>query len=81
VSASRVYRYVRGGDPRFVPYRPRIAATNPQLEALRMRYPGSTGRPPRGFPGGLEAIAKIMGCSKRTVSRRLLGLAEREDRW
>jgi hypothetical protein len=49
-----------------------------KVEELRLKYPGSTGRP---YPpvGGLKTIAKILGCSKTTVLRRLIEAAEQEE--
>lgn len=81
---SRVYQYVPGGALRFVRFRPRIKISDDELEALRMRHPGSTGHPrgqPRhgSFVGGLETIAKKLGCSGRTVSRHLQRIAKREE--
>ena len=60
------------------PSRRRNDITLNKVEELRLKYPGSTGRP---YPpvGGLKTIAKILGCSKTTVLRRLIEAAEQEE--
>jgi hypothetical protein len=78
--STRVYRYVRGGETRFVPYRPRLTIADDDLEALRLAHPGSTGRPRKGDTrGGLRTIAAILGCSPTAVKKRLRRIAEREE--
>ena len=80
MSAPRIYRYVRGGDPRFIPYRRPFDISDDDLEALRLQHPGSTGRPRRGETrGGLPAIAALLGVHPSTVSARLRKIAEREE--
>jgi hypothetical protein len=77
---TRVFLYVRGGDPRFVPLPPATRISDAKLEKLRLKHPGTTGRPPPGYKkGGLRTIAKKLGCSMRTVSRRLQAIAVREE--
>ena len=72
-----VLRYVRGVG--FERLRKPLAIGDEELEALRLIHFGSTGRPRKGKEnGGLRAIARKIGCSSRTVSRRLRKLA-RED--
>jgi hypothetical protein len=84
MSRPRIYRYVRGGEPRFVPLRPAIRISDDDLTALRLAHPGSTGHP-RGLPRrcgvktGLRAIAAILGCSEHVVRYRLRKIAEREE--
>jgi hypothetical protein len=80
MSTPRIARYVRGGEPRFVPLKPAIRIDDAKLEELRMAYPGSTGRPRSDMPkGGLKAIARKLGCHPKTVSRHLRKIAEREE--
>jgi hypothetical protein len=84
MSRLRIYRYVRGGEPRFVPFKPRLSISDDELTALRLAHPGSTGHP-RGLPRrcgaktGLRAIAAILGCSEHVVRYRLRKIAEREE--
>lgn len=81
---ARIFRYVAGGNPRFVPFKPRIKISDDELEALRMLHPGSTGHP-RGLPlrcgvhTGLRAMAEILGCSDQAIRYRLRKIAEREE--
>ena len=77
--STRVFQYLGRGKG-FGPYRPRLKVSDDDIEAMRMLYPGSTGRPKIGSPGGgLRTIAKLLGCSHRTVSLRLMKIAEREE--
>ena len=71
---ARIFRYVAGGNPRFVPFKPRIKISDDELEALRMLHPGST-----GHPRGLRAMAEILGCSDQAIRYRLRKIAEREE--
>ena len=71
-------RYIRGVG--FKPYRPRLKISDEELEAMRLIHYGSTGRPRKGTEnGGQRAIAKKLGCSQKTVSRRLMEAAARHD--
>ena len=79
----KVFRYVRGGDPRFVPFKPRLKISNDDLEAMRMLYDGSgVGKPNGGalVPGaGVRAIGKALGVSGNCIRHRLIKIAEREE--
>jgi len=82
MTVPKVYQYVAGGDPRFVPYKPRVRVSDDELEALRMIYDGSNKSRSHGkiVPGGgLRALAKIVGCSDHGVRYRLRKIAEREE--
>jgi hypothetical protein len=83
LSHPKVFRYVAGGDPRFVPFKPRVKFDDDQLEAMRMVYDGSAVGCRTGgalVPGaGLKAMGRALGCAGNTVRYHLRKIAERAE--
>jgi hypothetical protein len=58
----------------------RLTIDDDRLEKLRLRLPGSTGRPRKGNrKGGLKKIGAMLGVSTATVARRPRIIAERDE--